>query len=381
MIIAAYAIGADEGYVYVPRRVSAGRPAAAARHRAGRGEGLPGREHPRLRLQLRSEDQGGRRRLRLRRRDRADRLHRGQARHAAPAPAVPGAEGPVGQADQHQQRRDLRQRPLDHPQRRRGLRRHAAPRRARAPRSSPWPARSTHRPGRGPHGHHPPRDHLRHRRRHHATGKQFKAVQIGGPSGGCIPASPATLPIDYETAQPDRRHHGLGRHGRHGRDHLHGRHRPLLPALHPGRILRQVHLCRIGTKRMLEILERITEGKGAGGRHRAAGGPGRPDPQATPSAAWARPRPTRCSPRCKYFRDEYEAHIRDKKCPAHSCAALLTFTILEDKCTGCTLCARDCPVQGHHRREEEVHTSSTRPPASSAANVSKPVISSAIRKD
>ena len=57
----------------------------------------------------------------------------------------------------------------------------------------------------------------------------------------------------------------------------------------------------------------------------------------------------------KYFREEYEAHIRDKKCPAHKCAALLTYTILADKCTGCTACAKKCPVQAINGVKKEPH--------------------------
>ena len=144
MVIGAYAIGAEPGLRLRPRRVPAGRRAAGqgaieqARERGLLGENILGTG-----FRLRPRDPHGRRRLRLRRGDRADGLDRGQARRAAPEAAVPGAEGPVGQADRAQQRRDLRQRAGDHPQRRATGTPRSAPRRARAPRSSPWPARST----------------------------------------------------------------------------------------------------------------------------------------------------------------------------------------------------------------------------------------------
>jgi len=112
--------------------------------------------------------------------------------------------------------------------------------------------------------------------------------------------------------------------------------------------------CRIGTKRMLEILERITDGKGQAGdielledladkiRNNTICGLGQTAPNPVLTTL-------------KYFRDEYEIHIRDKKCPAHSCAPLLTFTILEDKCTGCTLCARVCPANAISGEKKKVH--------------------------
>ena len=83
------------------------------------------------------------------------------------------------------------------------------------------------------------RHHLRHRRRH-PEGKQFKAAQLGGPSGGSIPKQHLNVPVDYESVAGAGRHHGLGRPDRHGRGQLHGRHGPLLPRVHPGGELRQV---------------------------------------------------------------------------------------------------------------------------------------------
>ncbi|MCK5221811.1 MAG: 4Fe-4S binding protein, partial [Candidatus Aminicenantes bacterium] len=112
--------------------------------------------------------------------------------------------------------------------------------------------------------------------------------------------------------------------------------------------------CRIGTKRMLEILEKITLGKGEEKdldlleelsykiKESSLCGLGQTAPNPVLTTL-------------KYYREEYEAHIRDKECPAHSCAALIEYKVIPEKCTGCTLCARNCPVDAIEGSVKEIH--------------------------
>jgi len=174
-------------------------------------------------------------------------------------------------------------------------------------------------------------------------GKRFKAVQTGGPSGGCIPEDLLDLPVDYES---------LGRVGA-----IMGS--GGMVVMDEGTCMVDVARfflsftqsescgkctpCREGTKRMLEILERITQGQGVPEdintleqlanviKNTALCGLGQTCPNPVLSTL-------------RYFRHEYEAHINDKRCPAKVCKPLLVYGINQEKCTGCGACARACPA-------------------------------------
>ena len=154
-------------------------------------------------------------------------------------------------------------------------------------------------------------------------GRRFKAVQLGGPSGGCLPAQPGRHAGRLRSARRDRRDHGLGRPGGARRPRLHGGYRPLLPALHQAESCGKCTFCRIGTKRMLEILERLCAGhgrRGGPGEARGARGP-RVSRGSLCGLGQTAPNPVLTT--LRYFRDEYEAHMREKRCPAGRCAALI----------------------------------------------------------
>lgn len=172
--------------------------------------------------------------------------------------------------------------------------------------------------------------------------KAFKAVQMGGPSGGCIPAALIETPVDYENINKTGAIVGSG--GMIVMDEttcMVDMARYFLDFTRK-ESCGKCNYCRVGTKRMLEILERITHGKGKDGdielleelavkiKDGSMCGLGQTAPNPVLTTI-------------KYFRNEYEDHIYNKKCTAKSCKDLLTFSI-NDKCTGCTLCSRKCPV-------------------------------------
>ena len=174
-------------------------------------------------------------------------------------------------------------------------------------------------------------------------GKQFKAVQLGGPSGGCIPAQLLDTQIDYKALTATGAIMGSG--GMVVMDEstcMVGMARFFLEFTTRESCGKCVH-CRLGTRRMLDVLIRITEGEGQPGdielleelctavKDGALCGLGQTAPNPVQTTI-------------RYFRDEYEAHINDKKCPAKECAALLRYSIDPDKCKGCTACARKCPA-------------------------------------
>jgi NADH-quinone oxidoreductase subunit F len=166
---------------------------------------------------------------------------------------------------------------------------------------------------------------------------------MGGPSGGCIPAELLDTPVDYDSINKTGAIMGSGGMVVMDEDTCMVDMARFFLDFTCKESCGKCIYCRIGTKRMLEILEKICAGKGEekdleeleelsySVRDGSLCGLGQTAPNPVLTTL-------------KYFKDEYIAHIRDKKCPAKSCKALISYSINKDKCTGCTLCARKCPT-------------------------------------
>ena len=175
------------------------------------------------------------------------------------------------------------------------------------------------------------------------NGKKFKAAQTGGPSGGCIPAHLIDTPIDYDSLMSIGSMMGSGGLIVMDEDNCMVDIAKFFLEFTVDESCGKCAPCRIGTKRLLEILDKITKGKGTledidkletlceSIKSSALCGLGQTAPNPVLSTL-------------KYFRDEYIAHVVDKKCPAGVCKALLSYKIVEDKCKGCSACSRKCPV-------------------------------------
>lgn len=183
--------------------------------------------------------------------------------------------------------------------------------------------------------------------------KEFKAVQMGGPSGGCIPASLVDTTVDYESIVKVGAIMGSG--GMVVIDEttcMVEMAKFFLDFTRNESCGKCIH-CRLGTKRMLEILDRITKGEGKEGDIELL------EELATQIkdgslCALGQTAPNPVLSTIRYFRDEYEAHIKDKKCPAKVCKSLITFEI-NDKCIGCGVCRRNCPTEAIIGKVKEKH--------------------------
>jgi len=176
------------------------------------------------------------------------------------------------------------------------------------------------------------------------NGKKFKAVQTGGPSGGCIPASQIDIPVDYDHLAEIGCIIGSGGMIVMDEDNCMVDIAKFFLEFTVDESCGKCTACRIGTKRMLEILNKITSGNGTmedlDKLYELA-----QYVKANSLCGLGQTAPNPVISTIKFFRDEYEAHIIDKKCPAHVCKAMLNFVIDPEKCMGCSRCAKFCPAE------------------------------------
>lgn len=174
-------------------------------------------------------------------------------------------------------------------------------------------------------------------------GKKFKAAQTGGPSGGCIPASLIDTPVDYDSLIAIGSMMGSGGLIVMDEDNCMVDIAKFFLEFTVDESCGKCTPCRIGTRRMLEILEKITDGRGEDGDIEKLEELARTI-KATALCGLGQTAPNPVLSTLRYFRDEYEAHIYEKRCPAGHCRKLARFTIDAEKCKGCSACARKCPV-------------------------------------
>ncbi|MEW5743875.1 MAG: NADH-quinone oxidoreductase subunit NuoF [Nitrospirota bacterium] len=175
------------------------------------------------------------------------------------------------------------------------------------------------------------------------NGKKIKAVQTGGPSGGCIPAEFLDISVDYESICKVGSIVGSGGMIILDEDDCMVNVARYFLNFTQNESCGKCVPCRIGTKRLLEILDRITKGRGREGDLELMESLS-DDIKAGSLCGLGQTAPNPVLSTLKYFRDEYEAHVRDKKCPAKVCRDLVTYSIMEEYCKGCGACLRACPA-------------------------------------
>ena len=185
-----------------------------------------------------------------------------------------------------------------------------------------------------------------------AGGLQFKAVQVGGPSGGCVPAELANISVDYESLTSVGTMMGSGGMVALDESDCMVDVAKYFLEFTQNQSCGKCTFCRIGTRRMLDVLERLSAGCGKKGdiqelQHLAE------MVKKTSLCGLGKTAPNPVLSTIKYFRSEYEAHLQ-KRCPAGRCKALITYSVTDD-CIGCTLCAQHCPAEAIEMKPYEKH--------------------------
>ena len=357
MIIGAYAVGAHEGFIYVRDEYPLAVVNLTQRDRAGaRSTGLLGDEHPRHRLRLRPQHLARRRRLRLRRVVGADALGRGQGRRAA-----------------RQVRPRHRQGLFDLPTVLNNVETWAdvgAHHRPAAPTGSPRIGHreveghqgvlagrqgQEHRPDRGADGDDAARRSSTTSAAASSTTGRSRRCRPAGRRAAACPRALLDLPVDFEKLTEAGLDDGLGRHDRHGRPHLHGRRRPLLPQFLTEESCGKCVPCREGLHADAGDLRRPGRGQRPSRATSSASRSWRPGMQLGSLCELGKSAPNPVLSTLRYFRDEYEAHIHAQACPAGICRDLTAYEIVPELCNGCHLCFKACPTEAITGEVKKLH--------------------------